>query len=99
MKAISSVKAKYYDQEFSSVKFTSRRKDEVLRKTYMDSKGSMEIQKEAAKLLKVTTIMPYRPTSGPIIEEFDNELLLSKGKGSSCNYHIQNENVVDCRND
>ena len=39
----------------------------------MDSKGSMEIQKEEAKLLKVTTIVPYRPTSGPIIEEIDED--------------------------
>ena len=39
----------------------------------MDSKVSMEIQKEATKLLKVTTIMPYRPTSGLIIEEIDDD--------------------------
>ena len=61
----------------------------------MDSKGSVEIQKEEARLLKVTTILPYRPTSGPIIKEIDDDLLLSKGKGSSCNCHIQNENVID----
>ena len=39
----------------------------------MDLKGYVEIQKEAAKLLKVTTIVPYRPTSGPIIEEIDDD--------------------------
>ena len=39
----------------------------------MDSKGFVEIQKEAAKLLKVTTIMLYRPTSGLIIEEIDDD--------------------------
>ena len=33
----------------------------------------MEIQKEAAKLLKVTTIVPYRSISGPIIEEIDDD--------------------------
>ena len=38
----------------------------------MDSKGSVEIQKEVAKLLKVPTIVPYKPTSGPIIEEIDD---------------------------
>ena len=38
-----------------------------------DTKGSMEIQKEATKLLKVTTIVPYRPTSGPINKEIDDD--------------------------
>ena len=33
----------------------------------------MEIQKEAAKLLKVTTIVPYRLTIGPIIEEINDD--------------------------
>ena len=33
----------------------------------------MEIQKEAAKLQKVTTIVPYRLTSGLIIEEMNDE--------------------------
>ena len=32
----------------------------------------MEIRKDAAKLLKVTTIMPYKPMSGLIIEEIDD---------------------------
>ena len=45
----------------------------VPRKAYIDSKGSMEIQKEAVKLLKVTTIVPYKPMSGPIIEEIDDD--------------------------
>ena len=65
----------------------------------MDSKGSVEIEKEEARLLKVTTIVPYRPTSGPIIKEIDDDLLLSKGKGSSCNCHIQNENAIDSGKD
>ena len=39
----------------------------------MDSKGFMEIQREAVKLLKVTTTVPYRPTSGPIIKEIDDD--------------------------
>ena len=71
--AIGSVEARYYDQEFGPIKFTSRRKDEIPRKAYMDLKGSVEIRKEAAKLLKVTTIMPCRPMGGPIIEEIDDD--------------------------
>ena len=67
MAATGSMEAKYYDQEFGPIKFTSIRKDGILRKAYMDSKDSVEIWKEAVKLLKVTTIMPYRPMSGPII--------------------------------
>ena len=41
--ATGTMEAKYYDQEFGLIKFTSRRKDEMLRKAYMDSKGFMEI--------------------------------------------------------
>ena len=33
----------------------------------------MEIQKEASKLLKVTTIVPYKVTNGPIFEEIDDD--------------------------
>ena len=55
------------------IKFTSRRKDGIPRKAYMDSKGSMEIRKEAAKLPKVTTIVPYRLMRGPIIEEINDD--------------------------
>ena len=39
----------------------------------MDSKGSMEIQKKAVKLLKVSTIVPYRSTSSLIIKEIDDD--------------------------
>ena len=38
----------------------------------MDSNGYVEIQKEEAKLLEVTTTVPYRPMSGPVIEEIDD---------------------------
>ena len=62
-----SVETKYYDQELGSIKFTSIRKDGVPRKVYMDSKGSVEIQKEPSKLLEVTTTLPYRLMRGPII--------------------------------
>ena len=73
MDDIGSMEAKYYDQKFDSIKFTNRRKDGVPRKAYMDSMGSMEIQNEAAKLLKVITIVPYRSMSSPIIKEIDDE--------------------------
>ena len=36
------MEANYYDQEFGPIKFTSRRKDRILRKAYMDSKGFVE---------------------------------------------------------
>ena len=55
------------------MKFTSRRKDGVPRKEYMDSKGYMEIQKEVTRILMVTIIVPYRPMNGPIIEEIDDD--------------------------
>ena len=51
MAAIGSVEARYYDQEFGPIKFTSRRKDVIPIKAYMDSKGLVEMRKEAAKLL------------------------------------------------
>ena len=73
MVATSSVEAKYYDKEFNPIKFNSRRKHGIPRKAYMDSKGSVEIRKEAAKLLKITKIIPYKSMSGPIIEEIDDD--------------------------
>ena len=33
------VEVRHYDQEFGPIKFTSRRKDGVSRKAYMESKG------------------------------------------------------------
>ena len=73
MVATSLVEARYYDQEFGPIKFTSRRKNRVPRKANMDSKGYVEIQKDAVKLLKVTTVMLYRSMSGLIIEEIDDD--------------------------
>ena len=73
MAATSFMEARYYDHEFGPIKFTSRRKDGVLRKVYKYLKGSVEIEKEATKLIKVTTIKPYRPMSGPIFEEIDDD--------------------------
>ena len=73
MEATGSVQARYYDQEFCLIKFTSKKKDEILRKACMDSKGSVEIRKEAARLLKVTITVPYRLMSSRIIEEIDDD--------------------------
>ena len=73
MAATGSLEAKYYDQEFGPIKLTSKRKDGIPRKAYMNSKGYVKIQNEAAKLIKVTTIVPYRPMSGLIIEEIDDD--------------------------
>ena len=52
MAVIGSVDVMYYDQEFGPIKFTSKRKDGIPRKAYMDSKGVVEIRKKAAKLLR-----------------------------------------------
>ena len=73
MVATSSMETRYCDQEFDPIKFTSRSKDGIPRKAYMDSKGSMEIQKEVAKLIKVTIIVPYRSVSSLIIKEIDDD--------------------------
>ena len=43
MAAIGTMEPMHYDKEFGLIKFTSRMKDEVPRKAYMDSKGFMEI--------------------------------------------------------
>ena len=70
--ATNSVEARYYDHEFSLIKFTSRKKYGVPRKAYTNSKGYVEIQNEVVKLLKVTTSVPYKSMSGQIIEEIDD---------------------------
>ena len=65
MVATGSVKAMYYDQEFGPIKLTSRRKDGIPRKSYMGCgypKGGNQTPK-----------VPYRPTSGSIIEEIDDD--------------------------
>ena len=68
-----SMEVMYYDQEFGSIKFIRKRRDEFSRKAYMDSKCFMEIQKKAAKPLKLTIIVPYRASSDPIIEDIDDD--------------------------
>ena len=71
--ATGSMEAKYYDQEFGLTKLTNIMKDRIPRKAYMDSRGFVEIRKEADKILKVTTIVPFRLMSKPIIEEIDDD--------------------------
>ena len=39
----------------------------------MNPKGQWKSEKKVAKLLKVTTIKPYRPMSDLIIEEIDDD--------------------------
>ena len=72
MAAIGFVEARYYDQESSPIKCTSKRKDGVLRKSYMDTRICGN-PKRGGQTPKVTTIMPYRPTISPIIEEIDGD--------------------------
>ena len=43
MVAIGSMEARYCDQELGLIKFTSRKKDGVPRKAYIDSKFYVEI--------------------------------------------------------
>ena len=73
MAATGSMEAMYYDQEFNPIKFTRRRKDEIPRKEYINLKGYVEIRKEVTKLLKVTTIVPYRLMIGLIIEKINDD--------------------------
>ena len=44
----------------------------ALREIYLESRDNGEIQGQATKLLKTTTIMPFRPIKGLIIEEIDD---------------------------
>ena len=50
MVTTSFVEAMFFDKEFGLINFTSRKKDGVLRKAYIDSKGSLEIQNEVTKV-------------------------------------------------
>ena len=38
----------------------------------MELRDTGKIQDQAAKLLKTTTIVPFKPIKGPIIEEIDD---------------------------
>ena len=65
----SSVEVSYYDQEFGPIKFKGKKKNGTPRKIYMESKDTSDIQDQAAKLLKTTVIVPFKPIKGLIIEE------------------------------
>ena len=67
-----SVKANYYDQDFGPIKFKGKKNDEVLSEIYMESRDTGEIQDQVAKLSKKTTIVPFMPIKGTIIEEIDD---------------------------
>ena len=67
-----SIEASYYDQDFDVIKFEGKKKDGAPREIYMESRDIGEIKDQVAKLLKRTTIMPFRPIKGLIIEEIDH---------------------------
>ena len=48
------------DSIFGLIKFKGKKKNETLRETYMESRDIGGIQDQAAKLLKTTTIVPFR---------------------------------------
>ena len=66
------VEASYYDQEFDPIKFKGKNKNRALREIYMELKDTGIIQDQAAKILKTTTIMPFRSIKGLVIEEIDD---------------------------
>ena len=67
-----SVEANYYNQEFGLIKFRGKKENETLKEIYMESRDIGDSQDQAAKLLKMTATMPFRPIKGLIIEETDN---------------------------
>ena len=67
-----SIKASYYDQDFGLIKFKCKKKDGAPREIYMESRNTSEIQDQTTKLLKTTTIVPFRPIKGLIIKEIDD---------------------------
>ena len=69
---LDSVEVSHYDQEFSPIKFKGKNKDRVPNEIYMDSRDTGEIQYQVVILLKTTTIVPFRPIKGSIIEEIDD---------------------------
>ena len=66
------VVASYYDQEFGPIKFKGKKKNGALREIYMELIDTCEIQDQAAKLLKTTITVPFRPIKGSIIEEVND---------------------------
>ena len=67
-----SLEASYYDQKFGPIKFKGKKKNGTPREIYMESRDTGNIQDQAAKLLKTTIIVPFKPIKGLIIEEIDD---------------------------
>ena len=62
------MEANYYDQEFDPIKFKGKKKNGAPKEIYMESRDGGEIQDQVAKLLKMTTIVSFRP----IIEKIND---------------------------
>ena len=66
------MEANYYDQEFGPIKFKGKKKNGTPRGIYMESRDTSDIQDQAAKLMKTTAIVPFRPIKGLVIEKIDD---------------------------
>ena len=66
-----SIEVSCYDQDFGPIKFKGKKKNGAPKEIYMELKDTGEIQDQVAKLLKTTTIVPFRLIKGLIIEEID----------------------------
>ena len=66
------VEANYYDQDFGPIKFKGKKKNGTPIEIYMELRDTSEIQDQAAKLLKTTSIVPFRLIKGLIIKEIDD---------------------------
>ena len=66
------MEASCYDQEFGPIKFKGKKKNGVPREIYMELGNTGEIQDQDAKLLNITTIVPFRLIKGLIIKEIND---------------------------
>ena len=69
---LDSVEASYYDQEFGTIKFKGKKKNGASKEIYIESRDVGEIQDQDTKLLKTTTIVPFKSIKGLIIKEIDD---------------------------
>ena len=69
---LDSIEASYYDQEFGRIKFKGKNKNRTPREIYMESRDTGDIKDQAAKLLKTTVIVTFKPIKGLIIDEIDD---------------------------
>ena len=70
-----SVETSYYDQEFGPIKFKGKKKNGTLREIYMESRDTGGIQDQAAKILKTTILVPFRPIKGLVIDRSKTYLI------------------------